>query len=347
MEGAVGDPTGKMGYGLLRYRPEQIVAVIDSTKAGQALPDLVGIPHAAPIVDSVAAAMKLGADVLILGIAPSGGKLPVEWLLELDSAVERGMCLVNGLHDKLAGRYPELEPGQFVWDIRTEPDGIGVGTAKAAQLSAKRILMVGTDMAVGKMTAGLELQRAALERGIDTRFVATGQIGITITGKGVPLDAIRLDYACGAVEAAVMGEADGEWIIVEGQGAINHPGSTATLPLLRGSCPTHLILCCRAGQDHLLKLPNIPIPPLTDLIRLYEDLAAACGTFPRPKTVGIAVNTSQLPEDAALRALQTTQADTGLPTTDPVRFGCVPWLDTIAEMSIGLKPHAVQSSQPR
>ncbi|MBV6458069.1 MAG: hypothetical protein HONBIEJF_01191 [Fimbriimonadaceae bacterium] len=329
MQGAVGDPTGKMGYGLLRYRPDQIVAVIDSTQTARALGEVAGIDHPAPIVTSVADAMNLGADVLILGIAPSGGKLPEEWLKELDIAIESGMSLVNGLHDKLAVRYGDLGSGQFVWDIRTEPDGIGVGTAKASKLAARRILMVGTDMAVGKMTAGLELLRAARERGIDARFVATGQIGIAITGKGVPLDAIRLDYACGAVESAVLDESEGEWIIVEGQGAINHPGSTATLPLLRGSCPTHLILCCRAGQDHLLKLPEIAIPPLRDLIKLYEDLGGAGGTFPRPKTVGVAVNTSHLDEAEACRAVRSIEAETGLPATDPVRFGCSSWLDSM------------------
>ena len=35
-------------------------------------------------------------------------------------------------------------------------------------------------------------------------FIATGQIGITITGDGIPLDAFKVDHACGAVERKVL-----------------------------------------------------------------------------------------------------------------------------------------------
>jgi uncharacterized NAD-dependent epimerase/dehydratase family protein len=330
MEGAVGDPTGKMGYGILRYMPHQVVAVLDSSKSGRTLQSLTGIDHPAPIVSTLEAARELGADVLILGIAPSGGKLPESWLEQLDRSVALGFSIVNGLHDRLAPRYPSLRQDQFIWDIRVEPPNLGIATAKATKLPAKRILLVGTDMAVGKMTAALEICRGAKQRGIDARFVATGQTGITIAGKGVPLDAVRLDYACGAVEQAVLAEGDGEWIVVEGQGAINHPGSTATLPLMRGTCPTHLVLCCRAGQTHLLKIPEIPIPRLTALIELYEAIGQAGGTFTRPKTSGVMVNTAHLDENQAKVALSEISRETGLPASDPLRFGLEPILDAVA-----------------
>ena len=68
-------------------------------------------------------------------------------------------------------------------------------------LNNKRVLLVGTDMAIGKMTAGLEIHRWLRAHRQDAVFLATGQIGITITGRGIPLDAFKLDHACGAVEA--------------------------------------------------------------------------------------------------------------------------------------------------
>jgi hypothetical protein len=181
--------------------------------------------------------------------------------------------------------------------------------------------MIGVDMAVGKMTAGLEIHAAALRAGVRSAFVATGQIGITITGSGIPLDAVRVDYASGAVQQEVMRHADAELIVIEGQGSLVHPASTATLPLLRGSCPTELILCLRAGQTSLLTHPHIKIPPLGDLIRLYESLASVGGTFPTPRTIGVCVNTAALAEDAARILVDELSASLGIPAVDPVRHG--------------------------
>lgn len=322
MEGAVTNTIGKMGFGVLRYSPQPVACVIDSEYAGQDVADVIDSPRSAPIVASVKEAVEKGAEVLVLGIAPSGGMIPPEWMPVIDEAVAHGLSVVNGLHDRLAPRYGDLE-GNWIWDIRVEPEDIGVATGRARELDNKRVLMIGTDMAVGKMTAGLELYRQLREREISTEFVATGQIGITVTGRGIPLDAVRVDYACGAVEKAVLeASADGaEVVIVEGQGALCHPGSTANLPLLRGTQPTHLVLCHRAGQTHLTKLPDVAIPPLREYIRLYEDLASVGGTFPWPHTIGIALNTSHLDEIEAVRAIAAVEREVGIPTCDPVRFG--------------------------
>ena len=122
---------------------------------------------------------------------------------------------------------------------------------------------------------------------------------------------------------------DADLVIVEGQGALIHPGSTANLPLLRGACPTHLILCARAGQTHLARVPHIAIPPLGDYIRLYEDLAEACGTFPRPRTAAICLNTFHIDADEATRAARDIERDVGLPVVDPVRDGCGRILDAL------------------
>lgn len=331
MEGAVADVAGKMGSGVLRYSPNPIVCVIDSQTAGQNAASATGIPRDCPIVATVEEARALGAEVFLLGIAPPGGLIPESWYPYIDRAVELGMSIVNGLHDLLGPRYPHLAPGQWVWDIRVEPPGLKPGAAQAASLPNRRVLMIGTDMSVGKMTAGLEIHAEAQKRGVRSEFVATGQIGMTIMGSGVPLDAVRLDFACGAIEREVMRCRNAELIVVEGQGSLIHPGSTATLPLLRGSCPTHLVLCVRAKQERLLKVPSVAIPPLKAFIRLYEDLAEACGTFPRPRTVAVAVNSPRLPEDEALDWIKRVEDETGLPAADPVRQGAKRLADAVLE----------------
>ncbi len=340
MEGAFAERTGKMGLGVLRFSPLEVVCLIDSANAGADSVALTRIDRRVPIVASVEEARALGADVLLLGIAPPGGLVPESWYPVLDRAVELGFSIVNGLHDRLATRYPFVHPNQpgqtrtspdqFVWDIRVEPPGIGVGYAEARHLKNKRVLFVGTDMSVGKMTAGLVMWQEAKARGIKSEFVATGQIGITITGKGVPLDCIRIDFACGAIEREVMACKDADLVIIEGQGSLLHPGSTSTLPLIRGSQPTHLVMCHRAGMTTLPRLPWVTVPPLNDFIALYQDLAEVCGMYQRPKIAGIALNCGHLEsDDDARRACDEVTAATGLPCSDPVRFGMQTLLDQI------------------
>lgn len=329
MEGNLHADAGKMGFGVLRYSPNPVACVVDGFNAGHDVRDVIETPRSAPVVAGIDEARALGANVLVLGIAPPGGLIPMEWYPAIDRAVGLGMSVVNGLHDLLAPRYPHLSDGQFIWDIRIEPANLGNGTGAARFLTNRRALLIGTDMAIGKMTAGLEIHRLAMEREILSAFVATGQIGITITGSGVPLDAIRIDYASGSIEREVLKAKDAEIVLVEGQGALVHPASSANLPLLRGTCPTHLILCHRAGQTHLRRDPSIAIPPLKDYIRLYEDLAEVCATFQRPSTVAVALNTAaETPADAD-DACRKLEDELGIPVADPVRHGPERLLDAL------------------
>jgi uncharacterized NAD-dependent epimerase/dehydratase family protein len=249
------------------------------------------------------------------------------------TALRSGLSLASGLHSRLADD-PEfaaipLVSGQWIWDLRHEPADLEVASARCAQLPCRRLLAVGSDMAVGKMSACLELQAAAQRRGLDARFVGTGQAGILISGQGVALDAVRVDYAAGAVEAAVLTAAAGAgpevFILVEGQGSLAHPGSTATLPLLRGSQPTDLLLVHRAAQTHVRTRPGaapVAIPPLPELIQACEALAALGRPDGlRPRVGAIALNTALLDEQAAEAEAQRIAAATGLPVLDPVRQG--------------------------
>ncbi|MFH1176032.1 MAG: DUF1611 domain-containing protein [Acidobacteriota bacterium] len=330
MEGHRADKSGKMGEGVLRYSSNPIACVIDSGAADRDAAEVMRIPRHCPIVGTITEARALGAQVLVLGIAPPGGRIPAAWLAAIDEAVAAGFSLVNGLHDLLAPRYQTLEPGQWVWDVRVEPPDLGIASGAAAGSAARRVLLVGTDMAVGKMTAALELHAAALARGLRSHFVATGQIGITIVGRGVPLDAIRLDFASGAIEREVLAAGDAEIVFVEGQGSLLHPASSATLPLLRGTMPTHLVLCHRAGQAHLERVPSVTIPPLAQVIELYRDLAAACGAFPRPLVPCVALNTSHVASDGdARRAADAIERDLGLPCDDPLRHGAGRLLESL------------------
>jgi uncharacterized NAD-dependent epimerase/dehydratase family protein len=171
------------------------------------------------------------------------------------------------------------------------------------------------------MTAGLELYRGLLKENRSAGFVATGQIGITVNGGGIPLDAFKVDYATGAVETAVLEYSDKDYIIIEGQGSLLNPSSTATLPLMRGSCPTHLVLCMRGDKTTLRSNTQINIPNLKEFIQLNESLASVCGTYPKAKVIGIAVNTSMLSEAEAVVVKKRISEESGVSAYDPVRDG--------------------------
>ena len=322
-EATLGSLNAKMAEGILRYGTNPVAAVIDSTQAGRPLRELCALDSKAPVVATLEQARARGAEVLVLGTAPSGGRLPESWVAVLDAAIDSGMSLVNGMHDLLRPRFADrLRAGQWVWDLREAQGGPPpIGMARAAALGNTRVLMVGTDMAVGKMTAGLELTRSLQAMGQDAAFLATGQTGIAITGRGIPLDAIRVDHAGGAVERMVLEAAAHDIVVVEGQGSLLHPGSTATLPLMRGSACTHMILCHRAGMETLDELPGVRIPPLRDVIALNEAVARAAGALTAASVVGVALNTARLSQAEAHAALRATEDATGLPAADPVRQG--------------------------
>lgn len=323
MEGFMHSDYGKMGLGVARYLQNPIVGIIDSQNAGSNINKEHSIDREIPIFEKLDQVIDQGAEVLLLGIAPSGGKIPDTWLPLIEEALASGLCIINGLHDTLAQRFAHHihDYKQWIWDVRVPQFIPKIASGRAAKLTNKRLLMIGTDMACGKMTAGLEIYRWAKKNQINTGFVATGQIGITLMGSGIPLDALKVDHACGAVEQIVLNQKAHNLVVIEGQGSLLHPGSTATLPLMRGSCPTHMILCHRADKTTLRHPESIKIPPLLDFIALNETLASVAGTYGKPKVVGIALNTVKLSEKKAQEFIAHLESELEIPVTDVVRFG--------------------------
>ena len=323
MEASIDDDFGKMGISASRYLKNDIVCVIDSIYAGKTISDVSFIKKDIPIVNCLKDARELGANVVLLGVLTSGGIRPKSWDLFIKESLEMGMSIINGLHDQVNPDFSKyrVNKEQWIWDTRVPQFTPKIGSAKASDLKNKRVLMIGTDMAAGKMTVGLELYSYLINKNINVGFVATGQVGITITGSGIPLDAYKLDHACGAVESAVLDQKDKDIVIVEGQGSILHPGSSATLPLMRGTCPTHMILCHIARNNSLRSLENIKIPDLKKFIDLNEQLASVIGTYPNAKVLGVALNTIEMENNEALKMIKKVEENTGLPSTDVIRYG--------------------------
>jgi len=324
-EGYSADPHyGKTARGVLRYRREQVVAILDSERAGETQDGI-------PIVGSVNDALCFNPTTALVGVATQGGRFPPAWRELLKSAIAKGLDVENGLHE-LISEDPELvelaaRHRVELRDLRKPPPGLNVPTGENLTHPAKVVLTVGSDCAIGKMTVALELDAEACRRGIASEFVPTGQTGIAIAGWGISVDAVVSDFAAGAIENEVIEAGrEAEVVVVEGQGALHHPGySGVTLSLLAGSCPRALILCHAAGRDRIRTAEGspreIPIPPLAELARAYETAAA---WVQKAEVVGVALNTLGLEEPAARAACEAAGRELGVPATDPVRFGARP-----------------------
>ena len=335
-EGRFAPGEAKTAIGVLRYRPGEVAAVIDATRAGRTAEECVGAGGSIPVVNGIEAAASLGADGLLIGIAPQGGRLPDAWRAAVNGALDRGWDVLSGLHAFL-GDDPGFAAraaasGARIHDVRRPPASRPVAAGRAAGVSAHVVLTVGSDCNVGKMTAALEIRRALEARGVRAAFVATGQTGIFVADQGAAVDAIPADFVAGVVEEMVIEAARGaDVVLVEGQGALHHPGySGVTLALLHGACPASLVLCHQSDRTVMTAGeagdPPRGMAPLPALVRAYE--TAAAWIHPAHVTA-VALHTQALDVAAAETACARAAAETGLPATDPVRFGAGPIAEAI------------------
>jgi uncharacterized NAD-dependent epimerase/dehydratase family protein len=333
-EGLFAKHTGKTAHGVIRYSTRDVVAVIDSTCAGRTASEVEPFClRPVPIVATLGEALERGADSLLIGVAPPGGKLDPAWRPTLLAAIAAGLSLEAGLHTQL-NADPELREaaerhGVRLRDLREAPPDLTVPEGPYSRRDSVQVVhSVGSDTVIGKKVVTLELDHAARERGLRSVYVPTGQTGVAIAGWGIAVDHVISDYVAGAGERLVLEGAErGDLLFVEGQGALFHPAySGVTLGLLHGSAPDLLVLVHKAGATHNRHYPDLPIPPLGELIAAYESVAARV----RPARVAaIALNTSDLDEDAARAAIADAELETGLVSDDVVRFGPGRVLDAV------------------
>ena len=326
----------KTAMSLLRYRADDIIAVLDASSAGQTADALLGVGGETPVIAKLAEA---DADALFIGIAPPGGNLPAEWRPTILEALRRGIDVVSGLHDFLCldeGLQAAAEAsGARLIDVRKNNER-QTATGKPLPANCLRIHTVGQDCAVGKMVVSLEVQRGLLTRGIDAGFAATGQTGIMIAGDGSPIDCVVADFINGAAEALVRRLSHHEALIIEGQGSLSHPSfSGVTLGLLHGCAPHGLIFCYEMGRTHVKGLNNVPLRPIGELIKAYEQTAR----LRHPgRVIGIGVNTRNATAAEAESEKQRVADKFGLPVCDVYRDGAEALVDAVLKLRKELMP---------
>ncbi len=303
----------KVALGIKHWRPENCAGQfrLPGCRADCGLPDM-----------SIAEAVDAGVKTMVVGVANRGGVIAESWVAVLKQALEAGLDLAAGLHNKMAD-VPELvaaadAAGGSLFDVRHPSGSLPIATG--VRRTGKRLLPVGTDCSCGKMYTALAIEKELRERGASADFRATGQTGILICGAGISVDAVVADFMPGAIETLAPAHEPDHWDIIEGQGSLFHASfAGVSTALLHGAQPDCLVLCHEPTRTHMRGLPHFPVPDMREC--MDANLRVASLTNPDARFVGISVNTSNLGESEAEKYLQETEENLGLPAADPFRGG--------------------------
>lgn len=312
----------KTAHGIARWRPEQCVGQIRlaGCNADTGFPDM-----------SVAEAVAAGAKTLVVGVVNPGGRIGPEWRATLLDALDAGLDLAAGMHQRLADD-PDIASraqalGRSLHDVRHPQGDIPVGSGLPR--AGKRLLAVGTDCSAGKMYTTLAMEREMKARGLNADFRATGQTGILIAGSGISVDAVVADFIAGATEVLSPANTDDHWDLIEGQGSLFHPSyAGVSLGLLHGAQAHALVMCHVPTRTYVRGWKHMPQPDLAECVRINEFHARL--TNPAARVIGFSMNTSEMEESEARAYCQAVQDQFGLPCVDPVRFGVGPLVDALA-----------------
>jgi uncharacterized NAD-dependent epimerase/dehydratase family protein len=338
-DGRTNPVNAKTASCVIRYKADEVVALLDSTQAGKTSQELLGIGGAIPVVANLADAPR--ANTLLIGIAPSGGKLPPAWRITLLEAIERGMNLVSGLHDYLSHdteiAAAAAKRGVDIHDVRKNSER-DVANRKDLREDCLRIHTVGQDCSVGKMLASVEITLGLKNRGCDAKFVATGQTGIMIEGDGCPVDCVVSDFVNGAAEKLVLANQHHDILLIEGQGSLSHPRySAVTLGLLHGCMPHGMILVYEAGRRTVMGMEYIPLTPLATIVEVNEAMARLAN--PTSRVIGVAMNSRLLDTNEAEAERERVRRELGVPVCDVIRHGPEELVDAVLALRRELFPH--------
>jgi uncharacterized NAD-dependent epimerase/dehydratase family protein len=319
----------KTGIGIVQWAPEHCLGQCRLSDDAINL----GLEDMTP-----AEAAAKGARSLVIGIANVGGTISPAWRRVLVDALEAGLDLVAGMHERLKSD-PELaalakQKGRSLIDLRDPPAALPIGNGKPR--SGRRVLTVGTDCAVGKKYTALAIWKELSLRGQRADFCATGQTGVLISGKGFAIDSVVSDFISGAAEYLSPASDSEHWDIIEGQGSIFHPAyAGVSLGLLHGSQPEAIVLCHEAGRERLGFFEDFPVPDLQ--LAIDRHLEAARLTSPDVRCAGVSLNTSRMGAAEARELCDALTAQLRVPVTDPIRIGAGPIVDALLSVPIGTR----------
>ena len=312
----------KTGNMLIRYRTDEVVAVIDPSKKGLHSQDVIGVGGKIPVVSSFNESKKYDPDTLVVGNAPQGGIVSEAMKAEIISALHFGVKIISGMHDFLSNDKKLMkiakENHAEILDLRKPPSPphFPIGTWKHREVPV--LLVVGSDCDTGKMTTAWEIKERLKAENKKVEFIGTGQTGILLSG-GVAVDAVVADFMAGEIEHLIDKNIkdDTDLVVVEGQGSItNYAYSGVTLGLLHGCMPDYLILTHDISREK--DVMNHDLPELGSFMKLHIDLMTP---FKNTTFLGINLLTYNKNQEEAREQVNYFQTNYDLPTTDLIRFG--------------------------
>jgi uncharacterized NAD-dependent epimerase/dehydratase family protein len=326
-EGHTNPHTAKTASCMIRYKGDEVVALLDGAQRGKTSRDLLQVGDV-PVVASLSDAPP--ANTLLLGIAPAGGKIPASWRPIILEAIARKMNILSGLHDFVSADAEFVAAAQMhgveLIDVRKNNER-DIARRRGLRPDCLRILTVGHDCSIGKMVAAVELTNGLKQRGRDAKFIATGQTGIMVEGDGCPIDCVVADFVSGAVEKMVLKHQHHEILIVEGQGSLVHPSySGVTLSLLHGCLPHALIMVYEVGRDCVTGVEHVKIPPLAKIRELNELMGGISHPCP---VIGVAMNSRRISAEQAEEERRRVSQEMNLPVCDVIRHGPGELVDAI------------------
>lgn len=348
---------GKTAAGLVRHSERySIVGVIDSLLAGKDAGEELGLPHAdIPIfadLDDALGVLAATPDCYIYGKAPLEASISADERLLVLEAMERGMDIINGLHQFFSDD-PEFSHvaesnGVKITDVRKPPklEDLHVFTGRISEVNVPVVAILGTDCACGKRTTAVELNKALNDAGISSVLVGTGQSSMMQGARyGVPIDALISQFVVGEIENAVVQAFENEHpdiILVEGQGAAGHPAFMSSLGILKGSMPDGVIVQHPPARKTRCDFPMLAMPSIESEISLIESISSA-------KVVAITLSHEDLTEIEVLDLIKQYETTFRLPTTDVLTYGSQKLVRALVETfpSLNKQPRRVIPQRPR
>lgn len=337
-EGGLGNTEGKTANGLIHHsKTYNINSVIDSTNSGIDSGEMLfGFRNEIPIVDTLSMALSLKESkprVLIFGLAPATGRLAERDRLVISEAISKGLHIVCGLHEFISDDPIFVEEARrhnvTLRDVRKPKASHCLRSfdGSIAHVRSKRIVVAGTDCAVGKRTTAILLERALNSQGIKTVFVSTGQTGVMQGTKyGVVMDSLPSQFAVGELEGCINQVFEDEFpevILIEGQGALGHPAFSTSAAILRGSQPHGVIIQHAPNRYHLCDFPKLRASLLVDEIKMIE-------SFIDTQIIGITINHEGMTESQIDSTIEVYGEIFDVPVCDPLRCS----EDTLANLAI-------------
>ena len=323
----------KTGNMLIRYRTDEVIALLDRTKSGMTANDELGYGGNIPVLDNFDACIDLEPDTLVIGNASQGGFISDDYRAEVIKAIEFGCDIISGMHHFINDDVEFVQLAEkhnvSLFDLRRPPDPPNFPKGSWHKRKIPVLLIVGTDCDTGKMTTAWKVSERLKSRGRKVEFIGTGQTGILLSGAGVPIDAVKADFMAGEIEYLIdKVSEDTELIIVEGQGALtNQYYAGVTLGLLHGAMPDYMLMTHDPARG--LDVTDYPMATMRLVMDMHLDLMS---NFKKSKFIGINLLTFKLSDEDARIEIDKVKEEYSMATTDLIRYGSNELIETIEDL---------------